>query len=53
LHYEQDEFWYILKGEFLFKVGEEPLPPKRVTRFLAPGMFLMLSQKLAKEKPSY
>lgn len=23
LHYEQDEFWYILKGEFLFKIGEE------------------------------
>jgi DNA recombination protein RmuC len=23
LHYEQDEFWYILKGEFLFKVGDE------------------------------
>jgi mannose-6-phosphate isomerase-like protein (cupin superfamily) len=23
LHYEQDEFWYILKGEFLFQVGGE------------------------------
>ena len=23
VHYEQDEFWYILKGEFLFKVGDE------------------------------
>ncbi|MDQ4140787.1 MAG: cupin domain-containing protein [Bacteroidota bacterium] len=23
LHYDQDEFWYIIKGEFLFKVGEE------------------------------
>jgi len=22
-HFEQDEFWYIVKGEFLFKVGEE------------------------------
>jgi mannose-6-phosphate isomerase-like protein (cupin superfamily) len=22
-HYEQDEWWYILEGEFLFKVGEE------------------------------
>lgn len=23
LHYEQDEWWYVLKGEFLFKVGDE------------------------------
>lgn len=23
LHFEQDEFWYILQGEFLFKVGED------------------------------
>ena len=22
-HFEQDEYWYILKGEFFFKVGEE------------------------------
>jgi mannose-6-phosphate isomerase-like protein (cupin superfamily) len=22
-HYEQDEFWYILQGQFLFKVGEQ------------------------------
>lgn len=22
-HYEQDEWWYILEGEFLFKVGDE------------------------------
>ena len=28
LHYEQDEFWYILKGEFLFKVGEETFTAK-------------------------
>src|SRR6187455_15896 len=28
LHYEQDEFWYILKGEFLFKVGEETFSAK-------------------------
>lgn len=28
LHYEQDEFWYILKGEFLFKVGEETFKAK-------------------------
>ncbi len=28
LHYEQDEFWYILQGEFLFKVGEESFTAK-------------------------
>jgi mannose-6-phosphate isomerase-like protein (cupin superfamily) len=28
LHYEQDEFWYILKGEFLFKVGDETFKVK-------------------------
>ena len=28
LHYEQDEFWYILKGEFLFKVGDETFTAK-------------------------
>lgn len=28
LHYDQDEFWYIVKGEFLFKVGEESFTAK-------------------------
>jgi len=28
LHYEQDEFWYIIEGEFLFKVGEETFTAK-------------------------
>ena len=28
LHYEQDEFWYVLTGEFLFKVGEETFKAK-------------------------
>jgi mannose-6-phosphate isomerase-like protein (cupin superfamily) len=28
LHYEQDEYWYILQGEFLFKVGEETFTAK-------------------------
>jgi mannose-6-phosphate isomerase-like protein (cupin superfamily) len=28
LHYEQDEFWYVIKGEFLFKVGEETFTAK-------------------------
>ncbi len=28
LHYEQDEWWYVLKGEFLFKVGDETFTAK-------------------------
>jgi mannose-6-phosphate isomerase-like protein (cupin superfamily) len=27
-HFEQDEWWYILEGEFLFKVGEESFTAK-------------------------
>src|SRR5688572_21867142 len=27
-HYEQDEWWYILQGEFLVKVGEETYEAK-------------------------
>ncbi|MFN5169089.1 MAG: cupin domain-containing protein [Cyclobacteriaceae bacterium] len=28
VHFEQDEFWYILEGEFLFKVGERTFTAK-------------------------
>lgn len=28
LHYEQDEWWYILEGEFLFRVGDETFRAK-------------------------
>ena len=28
LHKEQDEFWYIIAGEFLFKIGEETFTAK-------------------------
>lgn len=28
VHFEQDEFWYILEGEFLFKVGEHTFTAK-------------------------
>lgn len=27
-HYDQDEFWYIAKGEFLFKIGDETFTAK-------------------------
>jgi mannose-6-phosphate isomerase-like protein (cupin superfamily) len=29
LHYEQDEFWYILEGEFAFKIGEDTFTAKQ------------------------
>jgi quercetin dioxygenase-like cupin family protein len=28
IHFEQDEFWYILEGEFLFKVGDQTFTAK-------------------------
>lgn len=28
-HYEQDEWWYVLKGEFLIKVGDETYHAKK------------------------
>ena len=28
LHFEQDEFWYVVQGEFLFKIGEETFTAK-------------------------
>lgn len=28
-HYEQDEWWYILEGEFLFKVGDKTFTAKK------------------------
>lgn len=27
-HYDQDEFWYVIKGEFLFKVGDQSFTAK-------------------------
>ena len=38
LHYEQDEFWYILQGEFLFKVGEESFKAKAGDTVFGPRM---------------
>jgi mannose-6-phosphate isomerase-like protein (cupin superfamily) len=38
LHYEQDEYWYILKGEFLFKVGEETFTAKAGDSVFGPRM---------------
>ena len=37
-HYEQDEWWYILEGEFLFKVGEEIFTAKAGDSIFGPRM---------------
>lgn len=37
-HYEQDEFWYILQGEFLFKVGEQNFTAKAGDTVFGPRM---------------
>jgi mannose-6-phosphate isomerase-like protein (cupin superfamily) len=38
LHYEQDEFWYVLQGEFLFNVGEETFTAKAGDTVFGPRM---------------
>ena len=37
-HYSQDEWWYILEGEFIFKVGEESFKGKAGDSFFGPRM---------------
>lgn len=37
-HFEQDEFWYILEGEFLFKVGEQTFTAKAGDSVFGPRM---------------
>jgi mannose-6-phosphate isomerase-like protein (cupin superfamily) len=37
-HYEQDEWWYILEGEFLFKVGDETFTAKKGDCVFGPRM---------------
>jgi mannose-6-phosphate isomerase-like protein (cupin superfamily) len=36
LHYDQDEIWYILKGEFYFKIGEDTFTAKEGDTVLGP-----------------
>jgi mannose-6-phosphate isomerase-like protein (cupin superfamily) len=38
LHFEQDEYWYVLKGAFLFKVGEEEFTAKEGDSVFGPRM---------------
>jgi mannose-6-phosphate isomerase-like protein (cupin superfamily) len=37
-HYEQDEWWYVLEGEFLFKVGDETFTAKVGDSVFGPRM---------------
>jgi len=37
-HYEQDEWWYILEGEFLFKVGNQSFTVKAGDSVFGPRM---------------
>ena len=37
-HYTQDEYWYILEGEFLFKVGEETFTAKKGDTVFGPRL---------------
>ena len=49
-HYEQDEWFYILSGEFLLKSGKKLLQQKPVTASLDPEWYPTLSPKPMKEK---
>jgi mannose-6-phosphate isomerase-like protein (cupin superfamily) len=37
-HFEQDEWWYVLKGEFLFKVGDKTFMAKAGDSVFGPRM---------------
>ncbi|MGZ3851875.1 MAG: cupin domain-containing protein [Flavisolibacter sp.] len=37
-HYEQDEYWYILQGEFVFKVGDQEFKAKAGDTVFGPRM---------------
>jgi mannose-6-phosphate isomerase-like protein (cupin superfamily) len=51
-HYEQDEWWYIIEGEFLFKVGEQTFTAKAGDSVFGPRMvphaFAKTSEGIAK-----
>ena len=51
-HYDQDEWWYILEGEFLFKVGEQTFTAKAGDSLFGPRMvphaFAKTSEGIAK-----
>lgn len=50
LHYDQDEFWYIIKGRFLFKVGEETFEAKAGDTVFGPRMVPHAFSKVGNEE---
>lgn len=50
VHFEQDEWWYVLSGNFLIKVGDVMHEAKRATVCSVPATFPTASPKWAKEK---
>ena len=44
-HYTQDEWFYILKGDFLFKIGDVNLLKKQEALHLTHGWYRTLLQK--------
>jgi len=47
-HYEQDEWWYVLQGEFLFKIGEESFTAKAGDSVFGPRMIPHAFAKVGK-----
>lgn len=37
-HYDQDEWWYVLEGEFLVRIGDETFPLKKGDSVFGPRM---------------
>ena len=44
-HFEQDEWWYILEGEFLFKIGDQTFTAKAGDSIFGPRMVPHASSK--------
>lgn len=49
-HYDQDEWWYVLQGEFLFKVGDKTYPAKTGDLVFGPRMVPHTFAKVGKEE---
>jgi mannose-6-phosphate isomerase-like protein (cupin superfamily) len=47
-HYEQDEWWYVLQGEFLFQVGDEKFTAKAGDSIFGPRMIPHAFAKVGK-----
>ncbi len=50
LHYEQDEWWYVLSGEFLIKVGDQLYNAKAGDSVFGPRMVPHTFSKISEEE---